>query len=223
MKVSTLLGERHPKNARSQLLACERPAIEAPPRVPFVDTLESSTVRQAEPAVQWVPRRSLGTSWWRSLRRSLLILAVLGGLSWGFNRTFLVAEQSSPAPPLKSVEPINPSSGETPLSPIIPKEPDDVRNDPLYQSILEQLKEGRAALLPTDHPSSQNNATESPASPTTAEWHAIELILRAARILEREEIRMAESRKAKPVDERSSIPNQLRSQALKIIQSGSNK
>ena len=25
-------------------------------------------VRQAEPAIQWVPRQSLGTRWWRSAR-----------------------------------------------------------------------------------------------------------------------------------------------------------
>ncbi|MDZ4848182.1 MAG: extracellular solute-binding protein [Pirellulaceae bacterium] len=66
-KNTTRHADRQRENARSQALAWERTASEAPPRdrVPFVAALESSTVRQAEPALQWVPRQSLGTRWWR--------------------------------------------------------------------------------------------------------------------------------------------------------------
>jgi len=48
-------------SARSQAPAWKRMAFEALPRVLRVPNLVLPTVRQAEPAIQCVPRQSLGT------------------------------------------------------------------------------------------------------------------------------------------------------------------
>ena len=65
---STLLTDRYHQNARSQAPAWERTASEARPRACPIQNLACTVVRQAEPAIQWVPRQSLGTSRWRSAR-----------------------------------------------------------------------------------------------------------------------------------------------------------
>ncbi len=60
----TLLADRHHENARSQAPAWERTAVEALHPASAVPSL----LQQAEPAIHWVPRQSLGTSWWCSAR-----------------------------------------------------------------------------------------------------------------------------------------------------------
>ena len=52
--------------------AWERTAPEALPRFSMLAKHVCLTSRQAEPASQWVPRQSLGTSWWRSARSVLM-------------------------------------------------------------------------------------------------------------------------------------------------------
>ncbi|MDZ4851156.1 MAG: DUF1553 domain-containing protein [Pirellulaceae bacterium] len=83
----TLLSDRRQENARSQALAWERTALEAPPRVPFVTTLEHLSCLQAEPALQWVPRRSLGTRCWSSARSGFFCYLAFAGSSFGAEKT----------------------------------------------------------------------------------------------------------------------------------------
>ena len=64
----TLLADRHDKKARSQAPAWERTASEAPPRACPFQNPACTAVRQAEPAIQTVPRQSLGTRRWRFAR-----------------------------------------------------------------------------------------------------------------------------------------------------------
>ena len=85
----TLLANRHREHARSQASAApawERADLEALPALPPED-VDQTTIRQAEPAIHWVPRRSrrsLGTRWWCSARSvpfqsqflSLFLLAI---------------------------------------------------------------------------------------------------------------------------------------------------
>jgi hypothetical protein len=53
----TLLADRHLEHARSQAPTWERTVLEALPP----EDVDQTTIRQAEPAIHWVPRQSLGT------------------------------------------------------------------------------------------------------------------------------------------------------------------
>ena len=68
LEKKTFLADRHTKNARSQAPAWERTASEAPPRAFPSQYPACTSALQAEPAIQWVPRQSLGTRRWRSAR-----------------------------------------------------------------------------------------------------------------------------------------------------------
>ena len=63
-QITTLLADRYQTHTRTQALAWKRTVLEALPPEAFYP----ATIRQAEPAIHWVPRQSLGTSWWRSAR-----------------------------------------------------------------------------------------------------------------------------------------------------------
>ncbi len=56
-KFQTLLADLQLEHARSQAPAWERTVLEALPP----ENVDQSTVQQAEPAIHWVPRQSLGT------------------------------------------------------------------------------------------------------------------------------------------------------------------
>ena len=64
-KKTPLLADRHHEHARSQAPAWERAVLEALPALP-PEAFDPTTFWQAEPAIHWVPRQSLGSRWWRS-------------------------------------------------------------------------------------------------------------------------------------------------------------
>ena len=67
-EILALLAEHHQLCFSFPGSAWERTAPEALPRVAMQMKRECPTIRQAEPARQWVPKQSLGTSEWRSPR-----------------------------------------------------------------------------------------------------------------------------------------------------------
>ena len=76
----TLLGHRHRSNSSFPGSARERTAPEALPQFALRAEGECLYERLAEPAIQWVPRQSLGTSWWRSPRSVLFLVFLMGCL-----------------------------------------------------------------------------------------------------------------------------------------------
>ena len=98
----TLVADQHHQNNCSLPLARSFPgsaleptAFEAPPRICPIQIDVCKAVQQAEPAIQWVPRQSLGTRRWRSARsvRYLLFfisLVSLFGVSRGADQPNVV-------------------------------------------------------------------------------------------------------------------------------------
>ncbi|MEQ1830612.1 MAG: serine hydrolase domain-containing protein, partial [Pirellula sp.] len=98
----TLLGDCQYKQARSQAPAApawKRTVSEALPPV----SINSTSLRQAEPAIHLVPRQSLGTRCWRSARSvffisvcglMLILLASKSTFAQNFATAFQIVEQA---------------------------------------------------------------------------------------------------------------------------------
>lgn len=93
-----------------------------------------------------------------------------------------------------------------------------MRADPLFHAILQQFKEGRENLSTEGLTSQPKTDAPSSDSITPEQWQAVELILRAARILENEEKRFATGTDASKSRRGLQAAIQLRALALQIIQ-----
>ena len=132
------------------------------------------------------------------------------------NLRLLTAEQ--PTKDVSSNPPLEPS---LPAEPSISREQGKMQDDPLYQSIREQLKAGRESLNSDEKQTAiapRDNLTNS-LSP--AQLQAVELILRAARILEHEKDRLPTSDTNNRSAMYSSTVKQLRLHAIQIINEAS--
>ncbi len=93
-----------------------------------------------------------------------------------------------------------------------------MRADPLFHAILQQFKEARENVSTEGLTSQPKTDAPSSDSITPEQWQAIELILRAARILENEEMRFAAGADARKSRSGLQTIVQLRALALQIIQ-----
>jgi len=157
----------------------------------------------------------------KAVRRSWLFIALVSsGLGWAFNRAVLIAEQPAPNPVLKTdagstSQPatVLPSGTET------QREHAAMQSDPLFRAILQHFKEGRENLTTTPAEGAiQVGSSAGPADRVSpAQWQAVELILKAARILESEEKRIAGAGGTSKPTQLPSVVKQLRAQAEQII------
>jgi len=137
---------------------------------------------------------------------------VIGGL---INFRWLSAEQPDPSPQALP-KPIVPQelseAAPANLAPAV--DPNESLKDPLYQAIRDQLNNGRPSLMPVENQKIVQSHIDGDDSITPAEWEAVELILRAARILERDEKLKGRINQAA---NQKSTAKQLRAQALQIL------
>jgi hypothetical protein len=145
---------------------------------------------------------------------SIFVFAIVAIGGW-VNFAWLSADQpgtiAKEVPQLPaSAEPSQALPSPTPLAP----ESSNATEDPLYQAIREQLRAGRPSLAPNDHPSIVQSQVAGSNSVTDAEWEAVELMLRAARLLNRPK-KQTDANQA--VTDHTTIVRQLRASALQIL------
>lgn len=161
-----------------------------------------------------------------TLHRLFLLTIAGSSLVWVGNQVWLAAEQPLSQPlsqPVLNAE-LNLSrylNSECQVEVKDPKEEAEMLADPLFQAILQQFKEGRQNLAAGN----ASDETKAPSKPeavdrlSSTQWQVVELILRAARILESEENRLAHQGKTNQRGEHQVIVKQLRANALKLIYS----
>lgn len=139
------------------------------------------------------------------------IFAVAGFISV----SWLIADQpeSHPQTDSKQVSPQMLFERE-PAIPTPLADPNEALKDPLYQAIRDELNAGRPNLIAGDNQSGDPIPIDKSNSVSDSEWKAVELILRAARILEREEKLRGTQEGA---TDHQSTARQLRADALHIL------
>jgi len=99
-----------------------------------------------------------------------------------------------------------------------PNEPSQAaQQDPLYLAIRKQLKAGREPLVPTANQTVIQSPRVASDDLSAAEWQAVEWMLRAARILEREEQRRMTDAPLDQTSIRKSMVKQLRLNAMQMV------
>ncbi len=146
-------------------------------------------------------------------RLQILALTIALGVSSHFQ--WLPAEESDThtKSDAKQIVPENRSEA-TPAIVAPAADPNEAMKDPLYKAIRDQLNDHRPSLIPIENQNVAQSHLDRDDSITPAEWKAIELILRSARILERAEKHQGTNQRA---ENRSSTAKQLRAQAMQIL------
>lgn len=111
-----------------------------------------------------------------------------------------------------------PASAQLPPSPL-PQQPDDYKNDPLFQEIQRIYLNGSNSLAPkpSDSPGLAANSEPPKNAISTARWHAVESILSAARALETEVTDRTTHRDLPGATKAQAAIDNLRNQALELL------